>query len=377
MSIPGNSINLKSTERSFKNLRVVVISDAAPERNGVGSYYYDLRQHLKKSVHSFHIISPQIIDGVWQGGYITRLPGDPSQKFCIPNFIELKKKLDELKPDVVVVPTPGIYGIAGAYYARRSKLPVMVGFHTWYEKLSDLYWNRLQGAVVQGYLKLSNQYLFRQANCVVANSESMISLAEYFGAASTQLVGTPISYDYISKPVTLPDEHIKKIIFAGRLAAEKNLDAIITAANDLPHIVFNVAGDGPERVKIESAATKYSNVNYLGWLDREQLMANIDLNDMLVLPSHVESFGTVALEAMARQRCVLVSENCGIAQWRELKSGFYCFPNNESLTAAIQRISKIPPDERLATARAARTAAVSLNRRNCRHWLNLFGSALN
>ena len=95
---------------------------------------------------------------------------------------------------------------------------------------------------------------------------------------------------------------------------------------------------------------------------------------MLVLPSKVESFGTVALEAMARQRLVLVSGDCGIVQWPSLTAGLCRIGEGESLTDAISRVVALSPGDRAARVEAARSAACDLNRHSLHRWLELLGS---
>ena len=87
--------------------RVLIVSDAAPHRNGVGAYYQDLMHHLGPWVDRIDIISPAIVDGQWQGGWMLPLPGDATQKFCIPNLMRLRQQMEAFDPDVVVIPTPG------------------------------------------------------------------------------------------------------------------------------------------------------------------------------------------------------------------------------------------------------------------------------
>ena len=53
------------------------------------------------------------------------------------------------------------------------------------------------------------------------------------------------------------------------------------------------------------------------WLNREELVNMVDLSCALLLPSKIETFGSVAFEAMARGRPVR-SKNAGINEWDTL-----------------------------------------------------------
>ncbi|WP_165403930.1 glycosyltransferase family 4 protein [Egicoccus halophilus] len=84
--------------------------------------------------------------------------------------------------------------------------------------------------------------------------------------------------------------------FVGALAPEKNLDvAIVAAARSDAHLL--VAGDGPERTRLETLAARLApgRVAFLGTLGdpREVYWAS----DVLVLPSRSEGMPAVVIEA--------------------------------------------------------------------------------
>jgi glycosyltransferase involved in cell wall biosynthesis len=271
----------------------------------------------------------------------------------------------------MIAPTPGPYGLLGLYLARRLHIPLVVGFHTHFHRLSHLYWNRVVGGINRTYFDVSNHLLFRSASVVVANSRDMLAEAERIGAPSTELIGTPLPRDFVESPPVPLQGSIRRVLYAGRLAAEKNVDSVIGAARELPDIEFQVAGDGPLREFVASEAGRLPNLSYLGWLSRDRMRTTLDDSDMLVLPSYVESFGTVALEAMTRSRIVMVSPGCGIADWPDLRRGIVTLAEDETLTAGIRRIAGLDPAVLRRKADTARTAALDLNDWNLRHWLDL------
>lgn len=359
----------------IKKMRVMIVSDAAPDRNGVGAYYQDLIQYLEPKVAQLEIICPIILEnGRWQGGLNVPLPGDNTQKFLVPNFYKLLKQIREFSPDVVIVPTPGLMGLAGAYHGRKQGAIVLLGFHTWFEKLADLYWGRFEGAFNRAYFWVSNKLLFRWSDIVVANSDEMVKIANDFGSKKSYRVGTPVAFNFLNTPKPEPVKQVKKILFAGRLAAEKNLPAIIAAARQHSDLTFSIFGDGPERASVESAARQLENLHYLGWLERDTLLQQIDQHDCLVLPSHVESFGTVALEAMARSRIAVVSSHCGISQWPDLRRGLFIIEPHSDLSAMIDSVKNM--DARLLQQKssAARDAAEQLNGWSMSMWYELLDS---
>jgi glycosyltransferase involved in cell wall biosynthesis len=110
----------------------------------------------------------------------------------------------------------------------------------------------------------------------------------------------------------------------------------------------------------------------VGWVAREDVKAVIDGSDMMLLPSQVESFGTIALEAMARRRLVLVSVNCGIINWPDLRKGVLVIETGESLADAIQRVTDMEVSARLKKAEHAFNAAKTFNDFTIKQWTDLF-----
>jgi glycosyltransferase involved in cell wall biosynthesis len=105
-------------------------------------------------------------------------------------------------------------------------------------------------------------------------------------------------------------------------------------------------------------------------------MEFMDETDLLVLPSKFETFGTVAFEAMARRRLVLVSPNCGIAQWPELEPGLFQMHEGETLTKAIERLSQMDPAARFAAAETGAAAARAFARHTIDQWVDVLYQAV-
>ncbi|MAV24759.1 MAG: glycosyl transferase family 1 [Gammaproteobacteria bacterium] len=351
------------------DLRVAVTSDAAPERNGVGAYYEDLLSYLSPRLAKAEVFSPVISDGRWEAPMVLPMPGDATQKLCFPNPFALQRALTDLNPHVLIVPTPGGYGFTGAYVAARKGIPMLTGLHTSFEQLTDLYWHgSLKGKFFRQYLERTHQYLFNRSSAVLTNSQDMYQLAVRMGAPNIEMIGTPIPRLFTQTPVVPYEGRLERVLFAGRLAAEKRIDTILDAARALPHLSFSIAGDGPLRSNVENAADTLANVNYLGWLDRQDLCRYVDGHDALVLPSHFESFGTIALEAMARNRVVIVSKGTGISNWTDLSRGFVTLGDNTDLTSTLKQLSEAESDWRKALAGRALESATTFNNENLTSW---------
>lgn len=357
----------------ISDLRVAFLSDALQDRNGVGTYYQDLVEHLGDYVARAELFCPkEHYTTGYEGFFSFSLPGDPTQKVYVPSITKLTKKVKHIAPHIIILPTPGPYGLLGLGLTKHMKVRLCAGYHTQYDKLADIYWHPMFSSIGRSYLSWLNNLLFRSSSVVVTNSGDMVAAAQEAGAHEVILIGTPIAKHFLTTPVAPRSPELRTVLYAGRLAPEKNIDTIMHAVKRLPHIRFVIAGDGPLREYVEEHVRQFPNLEYIGWLSRKKVMSVIDATDMLILPSTVESFGTIALEAMARRRLVLISPNCGILNWSSLAQGIFCLQNGETLSDAIQRIAGLAGEIREKKAETAYEAAKAFNTKTLTQWLEVF-----
>ncbi|MEJ2669590.1 MAG: glycosyltransferase [Gammaproteobacteria bacterium] len=338
----------------------------------VGAYYADLMADIEPLLSAVDICCPSTASldlassWPWSRGISFPMPGDTTQRVRLPHVPTLTRHIHKFRPDVIVSATPGGYGIMAAHIGRQLGVKVFAGFHTCFTQIARLYWRRWRCLGARGLSLACHHVLFSMADEVLVNSPDMMRLAREHGARRVRLVGTPVTPKYLSTPVRRLPTSVEKVLFVGRLAAEKNIEAVVRAAISLPHMQFSFVGDGPERRKLERISRSLPNVRLHGWVDRSAMDRVLDDHDVLVLPSRIESFGTVALEAMARQRLVIVSPACGITEWPCLRGGLRVMDPQETLTEALIDVSRLNAFglfSQGALARAAVRQHVLWNRR--------------
>jgi len=355
------------------SVRVAFVSDSEPERNGVGAYYADLIDQLGPTEVETAFVCPGNSD---QSGFSFPLPGDSTQKVYLPSPRRLWRALRGFDPTVVVVATPGPYGLLASKWAQDKQLPLLAGFHTHYAGVTDLYGNAIFKYLSRGWFRFADRTLFRYADIALGNSVEMTELADRLGAKRTRRIGTLVPRAVLDTPIRPLGSEFRRVLYAGRLAAEKRLHTVIDAARRLPEIDFVMAGDGPLRAEVDRAAAELDNLTATGWLSRPELLEQMDAADVLVLPSEVESFGTVALEAMARGRQAVVTSTCGIINWPALVEYLVVFGLDDDLAEVLQRIGEEPVEVRHARAEAGRQAAHALNRSSLDDWVGLLADPL-
>jgi glycosyltransferase involved in cell wall biosynthesis len=101
------------------------------------------------------------------------------------------------------------------------------------------------------------------------------------------------------------------LLYFGRLSAEKGVFELLHAMARLPHTPLVIAGDGPERAKLESLARELNlkQVLFAGMVHGERLQKLIAGCSFSVFPSHAyETFGKSILESYAWGRPVIASD---------------------------------------------------------------------
>ncbi|MBV62564.1 MAG: group 1 glycosyl transferase [Nevskiales bacterium] len=363
----------ESSAQPARQLRVAFFSDSVAERNGAGTYYHDLLPQLETVTAGVQMFQPS--DRPRARRLSVPMPGDPTQRLLTPNVPKLWRLFRDFRPDVVVSITPGPFGLLGHALARRHGCGQLVGFHTQFEELSRLYWNPVSRHIANRYLTLANQQLCRSAHATVVNNRQLMATVRGLGADQASVVGTPLPLDFMRSPVRPLRPELEQVLFAGRLAPEKNLGAVIHAARACPNVRFAIAGDGPLRRKLQRQAADLPNVHFHGWLDRTALREQLDASDLLLLPSRLETFGSIALEAMARGRPALVAAGAGIHEWLELRDGLITLQDGEAIADKIAELASQPLTVRQRRSDRAREAAERLNGATIETWCELIRRA--
>ena len=361
-------------DMNTNQVRIAFLVDAIRGRNGVGTYYQDLCAQIDGRSARAMLFCPSMQSPDWFQGMSMPLPGDKTQRFFLPKARAISHAIRDFRPNVIVVPIPGPYGLLGFWLARRHGIPLCFAFQTEYERLFELYWKPALARLTVGISRFLHTRIFHASSLIVTISRQMQSKARELGVKNPHLVGTPIGPEFVDTAVMPLSREFTRTLFVGRLAREKNLESYLEAAERLPHITFGVAGDGPLRELVLEKMRTLPNIEYHGWLGREGVARALDGVDMLVLPSKVEAFGTVAVEAMARRRLVLTSPNCGVNNWPDLAEALFIRGEEEPLHEAIARVAALPFEERQRHADLGRRAARTLNSDTISQWVNLLAS---
>ena len=158
-----------------------------------------------------------------------------------------------------------------------------------------------------------------------------------------------------------PCEHM--VLFVGRIEPLKGIDTLLRAmgllANECPlwchDLCLAIVGGDPntteneemDRLKMIRRELGITDlVTFLGARDQDRLHHYYSAAEMVIMPSHYESFGMVALEAMACGKPVIASEVGGLAHLvRDGVTGLHV-PNGDPVKLA-KAIAQLAQDHEL------------------------------
>jgi 1,4-alpha-glucan branching enzyme len=166
-----------------------------------------------------------------------------------------------------------------------------------------------------------------------------------------------------------PPADSPEVLFVGRLERVKGVELLLEAAalvvKEIPSARFLLAGGSHPTLpanNLDARIRHYSlqnNVVQLGQLPRKDLDVLYGRARLCVVPSHYESFGLVALEAMAAGLPVVGTRTGGLPEVIEdTKTGLLVAPGDAAgLAAAITKLLRNPARaEEMGTAARERVA---------------------
>jgi len=146
-------------------------------------------------------------------------------------------------------------------------------------------------------------------------------------------------------------------LFVGRLSAEKGIDTLIEAWQNLGGSVpLKVVGDGPMAAVVQAAAETVPALQWLGRLQSEAIYPLMGEAAFLVLPSRCyETFGRVILEAYAKGTPVVASKLGAMAELvDDGRTGLHFKPGDPADLAEKVRRLMANPLELMRMRQAAR-----------------------
>jgi glycosyltransferase involved in cell wall biosynthesis len=193
--------------------------------------------------------------------------------------------------------------------AKLAGVPYSITFHGW-PVFFDAKYSRIKEKVQAAKFTRAISYFCRS---------QLMMFSETDDATPIKIVHCGLSMGkYTFRP---PREEVKTLFCAARLSPEKGLVFLIRAVKELVDggydLTLRLAGNGPslEQLKQLTADLGISNrVEFLGFLNEDEIISALAASDVFVLPSYVEGIPVSAMEAMAIGVPVIATNIAGTSE---------------------------------------------------------------
>lgn len=285
---------------------------------------------------------------------------DPSPFSDVVSLYRWIRLLQRLKPDVIVAGTPKA-GLLGAVAGWLTRVPVRI-----YE-LHGLRLETTSGAL-RRLLSIIERCTCAASTTVIAVSHSLRQRVISEGIAPSDKVdvlgaGSPNGVDVqhfvnaASDPTARAllreqlgiTENEVVVIFVGRIAADKGIDALASALGQVqrtvPVVALLVGGVDDESVhqNIDQLRALVSRVRMVG--DVDDVAPYLAASDVFCLPSRREGLPTVVLEALATGIPVVATTATGIVDLITNESTGLLVPVDDSDALAVALLRAIEDRE--------------------------------
>lgn len=327
------------------------------DTGGMNVYVRELTRHLGQlGVHvdvftrsqDEHV--PHVLHNLGYGNRVVHVPAGPEIPFPKPQLAEYLPQFASGIQDFtkeknlhydLIHSHYWMSGIAAEALKKSWKVPVVQMFHT-----LGLMKNRIARSPdeMEGDYRIHGEHkVLRAADRIIAATQAEQSQLEFLYQLPSRKINIippgvdtsqfyPIPPDEAKAAVGIPADD-RLILFVGRIEPLKGVDTLIRSIAVLrdrgllaehPHDLAIIGGDpnadasamNAEMSRLKALCLEL-NLNdlviFLGKRGQDTLPYYYSAAEMLVMPSHYESFGMVALEAMACGTPVVASQVGGLA----------------------------------------------------------------
>ena len=224
----------------------------------------------------------------------------------------IERTLHEFRPEVIHVTGPSELGLLGAWFAWKLKVPLAASWHTNVHEYAGRRMRWLSrhlgsaGRIVEqwaqdGSFEAATRF-YRMARVLYAPNPPLCELLTRQTGRPCHLMQRGVDTEMFTPAKRLgPGDETQPVLgYVGRLSAEKNVDLLPRVHKELRAMGWSqrwlIVGQGSEEEMLRRELGKSSLTGVLRGEDLARAYATMDL---LVFPSHTDTFGNVVLEALA------------------------------------------------------------------------------
>lgn len=329
-------------------MRVLYFSDTfLPKTDGVAVSIKNFSELLALRGHEFCICAPKYGDGDFdrmtdniqvvrfRSGY---LPSYPDIKVVLPSPGKIKRIIEDFKPDLIHIHTPGLLGLYAVNAAERFGVPTIGTYHTlmaeqemyvsFYRlfKLDKLFFkankfkkklniDELDKIVKFDNFNIRKKIILKICNDIYNRCDVVISpshlikeqLIEYGITRPITVVSNGMDLKrFQGTPKTYTGGDAPRFLHVGRISYEKNCDVVLNAFKTIhehyPKATLVIIGEGPAIPSLQRQAEHLgiqTAVSFKGFIPNAVLHEEYPKYDVFLTASTMETQGLVVLEAIA------------------------------------------------------------------------------
>jgi len=357
-------------------MRIGMMADVyKPHVSGITNYIDLNKRYLEKAGHEVYVFTFGDLDYVDDEPRVIRSPGlplvDTGYYFSFRYSPAAKKLLQTM--DIVHVHHPFLSGRLALRYCRPLRIPIVFTNHTRYDLYAQTYLPMMPEEISLGLIQAYLPPFCDAVDMVISPSAGMEKILRELGVTSPIEIipnGVDLSRFYQATPLPRAEFGFSKddllLVYAGRVAPEKNLEFLLQAfagvAQAIENVYLLIVGGGQKQKMIEmqdfAAQLGISErVRFTGMVPYEQLPAYLTMCDVFVTASVTEVHPLSVIEAMGAGLPVVGIHSPGVGDTVEDgKTGFLATQDLAAYTAKLTRIC-LDDERRRQMGNAARQAS--------------------
>ena len=251
-------------------------------------------------------------------------------------------KLKQFRPDIIHTQLFAGVGLEALLAGKTLKVPVIGTNHTAITEFA-----RYSPIKTNWFKKLSLRYAvwyYNQCNYVTAPSQSVFTeMIENGFHQPHQVISNPIDTETFNEKLSRDKRILKKefnlsentVIYAGRLASEKNIDVIIRAIalvkEKIPAINFAVAGHGSSAESLKNLTKDLhleNQIKFYGTVDKGTLAKLYSASEIFTITSTSETQSLTLMQAMACGLPAIGARSRALPEYINDKNGLLIEPSD-------------------------------------------------
>lgn len=334
-----------------------------PELSGVSDSVVSLSKELAKQGHFINFYVPRYSPEDYKKVGVPEKEPDFGQNIKIVRFSSIHisagtgqgrgvipsfwrwREVKKFRPDVIHAQLFFGVGLEALIASRRIGVPLIGTNHTAVKEF--LRYSPVRSERTDRWILQYVNWYYGKCVLTTAPSQSVIDEMERYGfKGKSAVLSNPIDTN-VFRPAGNKTALKKKyglsdfcLMYAGRLAPEKNVDVIIKALalakKSIPEAQLAIAGTGTEEQNLKHLAGSLGvekSIKFLGFLDHAKLAEAYNASEAFVMMSTSETQGLVMMQAMACGIPVIGARARALPEYINTENGILVEPDDHKTLA--------------------------------------------